>query len=313
MRINLGGVQHVTHRFHRSSMWCKLARWTTAACHGSAPLDVSRTNNSDWFPSNFILSAICFAARHLYRLCQAKGTESRYTGYVHKWPCSTLVATFPACSASVSPICSVSCAAQLCNTLQRPAFMPQNPHVRRRHIQVDANFLPNPATKLVITECFESFPEANCWAWLIVGVFYNHRGHPIWSTEVFYAQLDVEFDTDENIAQANWSGDEQDQGMQLLLYMFAECRGFGTNVDAQHTFLIQTTVCSKWRPLAFFPGTTFVKVLFRLIRRPSPLLLGIHPARVQFRVIGKHLLNQLSDAGYTLGSLTIRRSQTSRT
>ncbi|KAK3191934.1 hypothetical protein K4F52_001977 [Lecanicillium sp. MT-2017a] len=91
--------------------------------------------------------------------------------------------------------------------------MPRQPRVRHRDFQVDADFLPSPATKLVITECFEEFPGTSFWAWLIVAAFFDCDGRPIWSTEVFYAQLDTdtESDSDETVPQGNWPSGDQDQ------------------------------------------------------------------------------------------------------
>ncbi len=96
--------------------------------------------------------------------------------------------------------------------------MPQQPRIRHRNLQVDADFLPSPATKLVITECFDSVPGTCLWAWLIVAAFYDRHGRPIWSTEVFYAQLDVDSDSAETVPQTNWSTGNEDQGMLRLCY-----------------------------------------------------------------------------------------------
>lgn len=200
------------------------------------------------------------------------------------------------------------CAGHLCDFAQEAASMPRQPRVRHRDFQVDADFLPSPATKLVITECFEEFPGTSCWAWLIVAAFYDCHGRPIWSTEVFYAQLntDTESESDETVPLGNWPSGDQDQGMYACRHMLS--RGLGTDIMVQRTTLTPPTTCSiactSSHQLASLPRTTFVPRRFRLTYRFSLQTSGTQHIREQFPDIGKLHLNHLSTAGYILGSLT---------
>lgn len=60
-------------------------------------------------------------------------------------------------------------------------------HAPDRVIAIDS--LPAPATKLVITRCFQWSNNPPFWALLVTGKFYNAAGRVIWSTEVFLGQL----------------------------------------------------------------------------------------------------------------------------
>lgn len=67
------------------------------------------------------------------------------------------------------------------------------PHTKRH--RVDENFLPYPATKLIITQYLKvCFGRPPYWAWIVVGAFYDKDDNCLWSTEVFAAHLDVDPD-----------------------------------------------------------------------------------------------------------------------
>ena len=63
--------------------------------------------------------------------------------------------------------------------------------------EVEDNSLPHPAARLVITQILQWVVEpAPTWAWIIVGVYYDCDGVPIWSQEVFVGHLGIELESD---------------------------------------------------------------------------------------------------------------------
>lgn len=76
--------------------------------------------------------------------------------------------------------------------------MSLSPLTVTRTIEVDQDFLPDPAAKLVITQhlAYESQSNSPFWAWLIVAAFYDRHGAALWSTEIFWAHLDIELESD---------------------------------------------------------------------------------------------------------------------
>ncbi|KJZ78190.1 hypothetical protein HIM_02228 [Hirsutella minnesotensis 3608] len=75
--------------------------------------------------------------------------------------------------------------------------MPSLPRTQTRTIDVDAGFLPFPATKLVVTQYLETSQDPPYWALIIVAAFYDGRGRPVWSTELFAANLAIELESDD--------------------------------------------------------------------------------------------------------------------
>ena len=67
---------------------------------------------------------------------------------------------------------------------------------RTQTFEADPGYFPSPATKLVVTQHLQVSDNSQEWAWIIVGVFYDSSGQPIWSTEIFSAKLDPEFESD---------------------------------------------------------------------------------------------------------------------
>ncbi|RFU78563.1 hypothetical protein TARUN_3657 [Trichoderma arundinaceum] len=57
-------------------------------------------------------------------------------------------------------------------------------------VYLDPGDLPPPATKLVITQLLDASQDSPCWAWIIVGAFYDSQDRALWSTELFFANLD---------------------------------------------------------------------------------------------------------------------------
>lgn len=81
--------------------------------------------------------------------------------------------------------------------------MPSQQRTHHRTIEVDADYFPPPAVKLVITQYLETNWDPPFWAWIIVGAFYDCHEQIIWSTEIFVAHLDIQYYSDE-------SDDEED-------------------------------------------------------------------------------------------------------
>lgn len=81
-----------------------------------------------------------------------------------------------------------------------------------RAIEVDQDYLPHPATKLIITQhlVFDSESDNPYWAWLIVGAFYDRQGNALWSTEIFWAHLDIELESD-----TDEGSDEESRGSSV--------------------------------------------------------------------------------------------------
>ncbi|RDA95800.1 hypothetical protein CP533_5195 [Ophiocordyceps camponoti-saundersi (nom. inval.)] len=76
--------------------------------------------------------------------------------------------------------------------------MPNLPHTQFRTIDVAAGFLPYPATKLIVTQFLVTRQEPPFWAWISVGAFLDQDDRIIWSTELFVAVLDAEFESDDD-------------------------------------------------------------------------------------------------------------------
>lgn len=84
--------------------------------------------------------------------------------------------------------------------------MPDLPQARCRTIEVDGDFLPSPATKLVVTQYLEASQEPPFWAWIVVGAFLDCHDQVIWSTELFAAHLDIQFESDDEETQTSVNG-----------------------------------------------------------------------------------------------------------
>ncbi|KAG6025851.1 hypothetical protein E4U41_001430 [Claviceps citrina] len=67
--------------------------------------------------------------------------------------------------------------------------------VLQRRVDVDNNFLPGSAVKLVVTQYLEC-EDITHWAWIIVGTFFDSQDQPLWSTEIFIAQLGIDSESE---------------------------------------------------------------------------------------------------------------------
>ncbi|KAF5495024.1 hypothetical protein CGCS363_v009247 [Colletotrichum siamense] len=58
----------------------------------------------------------------------------------------------------------------------------------------EPEYLPYPATKLIIGQYYICSRNPPHWGWLIVGTFYDPDNNPVWSTEIFAFQRDTRGD-----------------------------------------------------------------------------------------------------------------------
>ncbi|RCI09453.1 hypothetical protein L249_3730, partial [Ophiocordyceps polyrhachis-furcata BCC 54312] len=58
--------------------------------------------------------------------------------------------------------------------------------------------VPSESTKLIVTQYLESRQDPPAWAWISVGAFLDHDDRIIWSTELFVAILDAQFESDDD-------------------------------------------------------------------------------------------------------------------
>jgi hypothetical protein len=78
------------------------------------------------------------------------------------------------------------------------------PEVDYQAINVGEGVLPHPAVKLIITQYLHTSLDPPLWAWIIVAAFFDAEDNAIWSSEIFAAHLDIQFESDDE-------GDEQEE------------------------------------------------------------------------------------------------------
>ncbi|KAH7322702.1 hypothetical protein B0I35DRAFT_407152 [Stachybotrys elegans] len=83
------------------------------------------------------------------------------------------------------------------------------PEVDYQTINVEEGVLPYPATKLIITQYLHTSLDPLFWGWILVAAFFDAEDNIIWSTEVFAAHLDIQFESDEED-----EGDEEESVYQ---------------------------------------------------------------------------------------------------
>lgn len=72
----------------------------------------------------------------------------------------------------------------------------------------EPEYLPYPATKLIIGQYYVCSRDPPHWGWLIVGTFYDPDNNPVWSTEIFAFQRDTRGDqTDSQSVSSSDSGE----------------------------------------------------------------------------------------------------------
>ncbi|VUC24442.1 unnamed protein product [Clonostachys rosea] len=74
----------------------------------------------------------------------------------------------------------------------------RSPAADHRIVEVDGDFLPYPATKLVVTQYLEASSDPPFWALIVVGAFFDQHGNTLWSTELFVAHLDIQLESDDS-------------------------------------------------------------------------------------------------------------------
>lgn len=80
-----------------------------------------------------------------------------------------------------------------------------------RIVEVDGDFLPYPATKLVITQYLEASSDPPFWALIVVGAFFDQHDNTIWSTELFVAHLDIQLESDDSSeGESEWESSSED-------------------------------------------------------------------------------------------------------
>ncbi|UNI17579.1 hypothetical protein JDV02_003911 [Purpureocillium takamizusanense] len=89
--------------------------------------------------------------------------------------------------------------------------MPPLPPVHTRTIEVGQDFLPAPATRLVVTQYLETSQDPLYWALIVVGAFFDDEDRIVWSSEVFVGHLDVQLESDdssEGSEEASWTTEQ---------------------------------------------------------------------------------------------------------
>lgn len=86
--------------------------------------------------------------------------------------------------------------------------MPASPVVRQCTIEVDEDFFPTPAVKLIVTQYLEVFDDISTWAWIIVGAFYDRDDRTVWSTEIRISQIGDDAESDGNSTTESVAGSD---------------------------------------------------------------------------------------------------------
>lgn len=89
--------------------------------------------------------------------------------------------------------------------------MPASPVVQQSTIEVDEDFFPTPAVKLVVTQYLEIFDDISAWAWIIVGAFYDRDDQKIWSSEIRISQTGDYSDSDSSSSAAESVGESDNE------------------------------------------------------------------------------------------------------
>lgn len=119
--------------------------------------------------------------------------------------------------------------------------MPGLPDVRVRTTTTETDNLPAPATKLVVTQYLKVSQDAEFWAWIIVGAFYDASDTIIWSTELFLA--------------ANLGGDNEEDTRERY--------GLGHELEQRNSYSDSDT--DTWQPLHVTPGLSTCLLIDTLV------------------------------------------------
>ncbi|KAF9871334.1 hypothetical protein CkaCkLH20_11255 [Colletotrichum karsti] len=104
--------------------------------------------------------------------------------------------------------------------------------------EAETEYLPYPATKLIIGQYWHCSRDPPFWGWLIVGTFYDQHNNPVWSTEIFAFQRDTRGDDTESssvVSSDSDSSSEQDLASQFSNSLsFDETNNFTTPTNRTH-------------------------------------------------------------------------------
>ncbi|RDA88613.1 hypothetical protein CP532_5885 [Ophiocordyceps camponoti-leonardi (nom. inval.)] len=197
--------------------------------------------------------------------------------------------------------------------------MPDLPDTQFRTIDVAAGFLPYPATKLIVTQYLESRQDPPCWAWISVGAFLDHEDRIIWSTELFVAILEAEFESD-NDNDDDGTEEEVDESstkrIPRLLISGKPCN-HRLSISYRRRLIRATSFLHFPSPLTLIlnPILTLNLILtLTLVLTLNPILnlnpSILHPSgilrdKVLCLAIGKQLSTNLHAAGFTPGNLLV--------
>ncbi|ODA77579.1 hypothetical protein RJ55_07208 [Drechmeria coniospora] len=176
--------------------------------------------------------------------------------------------------------------------------MPATPPVQSRTIEVDVDFLPAPATKLIVTQYLEASQDPPYWACIVVGAFLDCQERVIWSTELFAAQLDIQLESDEEETASESDAGEDDD--------------YETS-SAQS--ILPTTRGSKVNRLILFTGSRHWIGRHTFTRHPPSSAsirrgFGIPCIKARFQDTGKPPLTTPPTAGFTPGTLFLEAATT---
>ncbi|OHW89904.1 hypothetical protein CSPAE12_11495 [Colletotrichum incanum] len=79
----------------------------------------------------------------------------------------------------------------------------------------EPEYLPYPATKLIIAQYWHCSRDPPFWGYLIVGTFYDQHNNTVWSTELFASQPDTRRDRDTQSDASSESDVESTSGRDL--------------------------------------------------------------------------------------------------
>ncbi|GKT63881.1 hypothetical protein ColTof4_04544 [Colletotrichum tofieldiae] len=79
----------------------------------------------------------------------------------------------------------------------------------------EPEYLPYPATKLIVAQYWHCSRDPPFWGYLIVGTFYDQHNNIVWSTEIFAFQPDTRRDRDTQSDASSGSDVESTSGRNL--------------------------------------------------------------------------------------------------
>lgn len=74
--------------------------------------------------------------------------------------------------------------------------MSASPRVQYSTVDVEEDFLPPPAVKLIVTQYLATCDDTSTCALIIVGAFYDRQDRPLWSTEILISHIEDDSGSD---------------------------------------------------------------------------------------------------------------------